>query len=103
MRTLPEEDGLLGVLQGGKFEPFDVLDNGGNDTADFRPFSSDDIVEVTEPFEGHLGIRLTISPGRTGFVSILGHLENEENKVESFRFNDKTLTVQEIEDRLEQV
>jgi hypothetical protein len=87
----------------GKFEPFTVLDNGGKDTADFRPFSSEDIVQVTEPFEGQLGIRVTISPGRTGFVSVLAHLENEENKVESFQFVDRTLTVQEMEDRLEQI
>jgi hypothetical protein len=29
---------------------------------------------------------------------ILGHLENEETRVESFRFNDRSLTAQEIED-----
>jgi len=85
-------------LVAGKFEPFDVLDNGGSDTVDFRPFSSDDIAKVSEPFEGHLGIRLNTSPNRTGVVLILDHLKNEENRVESFRFNDRTLTAQEIED-----
>jgi hypothetical protein len=85
-------------LAAGKFEPFDVLDNGGSDSVDFRPFSSDDIAEVSEPFEGHLGIRLIISPNRTGAVLILDHLKNEENKIDSFRFNDRTLTAQEIED-----
>jgi hypothetical protein len=87
----------------GKFEPFTVLDNGGNDTLNFAPFSSDDIVRVSEPFEGQLGIRVTISPGRTGFVSVLDHLKNQENKVESFQFVDRTLTVQEMEDRIERV
>jgi hypothetical protein len=85
-------------LAAGKFEPFDVLDNGGSDTVDLRPFSSDDIAEVSEPFEGHLGIRLNTSPNRTGVVLILGHLEDEETRVESFRFNDRSLTAQEIED-----
>lgn len=84
-------------LAAGKFEPFDILDNGGSDTVDFRPFSSDDIAQISEPFEGHLGIRLNTSPNRTGLVLILGHLENEENRVESFRFEDRTLTAQEIE------
>ena len=80
-----------------------MLDNGGNDTLNFAPFKSEDIVKVTEPFEGQLGIRVTISPGRTGFVSVLDHLKNQENKVESFQFVDRTLTVQEMEDRIERV
>lgn len=82
---------------GNKFEPFDVLDNGGSDTVDLRPFNSDDI-EVSEPFDGQLGIRVAINEDRTGFVSILGHLENEQNRVESFRFSDRTLSAEEIED-----
>jgi hypothetical protein len=96
---------LQASAQSGKFEPWTVLDNGGSDILDFGPFSSNDIVAVTEPFEGQLGIRILLQedPRRTGFVSVLDHLRNEENKVERFKFADRTLTVQEMEDRLEQI
>src|SRR3712207_3631044 len=75
---------LQASAQSGKFEPWTVLDNGGADILDFGTFSSEDIVAVTEPFEGQLGIRILLQedPRRTGFVSVLDHLRNEENKVE---------------------
>jgi hypothetical protein len=91
---------------GGKFEPFDVVDFGGSsDTIDFGPFSSDDLIEVTDnAFGSNLGIRVLIKeePQRTGVVIIPGHLEDEEQKVENFKFSDRTLTAQEIEDLIPQ-
>jgi len=85
----------------GKFEPWSVVDFGGSsDTIDFRPFSSDDLIEVTDnAFGDNLGIRVLINenPRRTGAVIIPGHLDNEQEKVENFRFSDRTLTAQEIE------
>ena len=84
----------------GKFEPWNVVDFGGSDTIDFAPFSSDDIVEVTDSaFGDNLGIRILLNedPRRTGAVIIPGHLDNEQEKVENFRFSDRTLTAQEIE------
>ncbi len=63
---------------------------------DFGPFNSECIVEVSEPFEGQLGIRVTISPDRTGFVTVVSQLENEENQIESFRFADRTFSAQEM-------
>ena len=89
----------------GKFEPWSVVDFGGsNDTLDFRPFSSDDIVEVTDDaFGGNLGIRILLNedPRRTGAVIIPGHLDNEEERIENFKFSDRTLTAEEIEALIE--
>ena len=90
---------------GGKFEPWSVVDFGGsNDTLDFRPFSSDDIVEVTDnAFGDNLGIRILLNedPRRTGAVIIPGHLDNEEERIENFKFSDRTLTAEEIEALIE--
>jgi hypothetical protein len=82
-----------------------VLDNGGSDILDFGTFSSEDIVAVTGPFEGQLGIRILLQedPRRTGFVSVLDHRRNEENKVERFKFADRTFTAQEMEDLIQRV
>jgi hypothetical protein len=90
----------------GKFEPWSVVDFGGSDTIDFAPFSSDDIVEVTDDaFGGNLGIRVLLNedPRRTGAVIIPGHLEEEENRIENFKFSDRTLTAEEIEAQIPQV
>ena len=89
----------------GKFEPWSVVDFGGsNDTLDFRPFSSDDIVEVTDDaFGGNLGIRILLNedPRRTGAVILPGHLDNEENKIDFFRFADRTVSAESLESDFE--
>lgn len=91
----------------GKFEPWSIVDFGGsNDTIDFRPFSSDDIVEVTDDaFGDNLGIRVLINedPRRTGAVILPGQLEDEEQRIENFKFSDRTLTAEEIEALIPQV
>jgi hypothetical protein len=87
------------------FEPFDVVDSGGTkDNVDLRPFSSDDIIEVTDnAFGDNLGIRVAIREGgNTGFVFIPGHLDNEENRIENFKFSDRTLTAEQIEALIEE-
>jgi Ca2+-binding RTX toxin-like protein len=96
---------LQASAQSGKFEPWTVLDSGGSDILDFGPFSSEDIVAVTEPFEGQLGIQILLQedPRRTGFVSVLDHLRNEANKVERFKFADQTFTAQEMEALIQRV
>lgn len=92
---------------GGKFEPWSVVDFGGsNDTLDFRPFSSDDIVEVTDDaFGDNLGIRVLLNedPRRTGAVILPGQLRIEEQRIENFKFSDRTLTAEEIEGLIPQV
>jgi hypothetical protein len=88
----------------GKFEPFDVVDNGGSDTIDFGAFNYDDIVEVTdEAFGNNLGIRILLNedPRRTGVVILPGHLDNEENKIENFKFADRTVSAEFLESDFE--
>lgn len=91
---------------GGKFEPFDVVDFGGSsDTIDFGSFSSDELLEVTDDaFGNNFGIRVLIKedPQRTGVVIIPGQLEDEKQKVENFKFSDRTFTAQEMEDLIPQ-
>ena len=89
----------------GKFEPWSVVDFGGSkDIIDFRSFSYDDIVEVTdEAFGDNLGIRVLINedPRRTGVVIVPGHLDNEENKIENFKFSDRTVSAEFLESDFE--
>jgi hypothetical protein len=84
---------------------YDVVDfGGGNDTVDFAPFSYDDIVVATDQaFGENLGIRILLNedPRRTGVVLIPGHLDENANKVEFFKFADQTVSAEFLESDFE--